>query len=232
MAITNPTKYVTVRRLERYKQKLADLFAAKNHTHSDKADKVSGSGIENHVAGLTSGGNPKSTPLTVDPTTGELATANPISIVGAQGKKFQMCPTSGMGTVGDNVDMGWNWANRDGAGAAFRSSANPSNSGNGNFMIFARDAENTAQLRGYPDGRLTWNDKNVATADDLAQKANTNHNHDSRYYKKAEVYTKNEIDAMRGPVYNETNRCVTFPTLSKAKYNPLTRSIEIPAWTI
>lgn len=30
MAITNGTKYVTVRRLERYKQKLANIFASKS----------------------------------------------------------------------------------------------------------------------------------------------------------------------------------------------------------
>ena len=47
MAITNPTKYVTVRRLERYKQKLADHFA----------DKAIGA-TSGNLAEFDSNGNP------------------------------------------------------------------------------------------------------------------------------------------------------------------------------
>ena len=41
MAITNPTKYVTTRRLGRFKEKLANIFAAKSHSHDNYATKTS-----------------------------------------------------------------------------------------------------------------------------------------------------------------------------------------------
>ena len=55
-----------------------------------------------------------------------------------------------------NVDLGWNWANREGAGLGLRctDTSNP-----GEFRLFARDANNDCSLRGKPDGSLTWNDQ-------------------------------------------------------------------------
>ena len=47
MAVTNPTKFITVRRLERYNQKLADVFADKD---SDA--------VVNNIAKFDSEGNP------------------------------------------------------------------------------------------------------------------------------------------------------------------------------
>lgn len=36
---------------------------------------------------------------------------------------------------------------------------------------------------------------------------------------KSEVYTKTEIDAMKGPVYDETEHGFTFPTGAKVTYD-------------
>ena len=47
MAITNPTKYVTTRRLGRFKQKLADVFADKDND-----------AVANNSAKFDSSGNP------------------------------------------------------------------------------------------------------------------------------------------------------------------------------
>ena len=42
-----------------------DKFALKNHLHSDKADKVTGGGTNNHIAALNSNGNLKDSGRTV-----------------------------------------------------------------------------------------------------------------------------------------------------------------------
>ena len=51
------------------------------------------------------------------------------------------------------VDLGWNWVKREGAGLGLKST---DNSNPGEFMLFARDANNDSSLRGKPDGTLTW----------------------------------------------------------------------------
>lgn len=61
-------------------------------------------------------------------------------------------------TEAGNVDLGWSWENGDGAGLALRSSDVPSP---GEFMLFARDANNDCSLKGTPDGFLTWNNEEI-----------------------------------------------------------------------
>lgn len=69
---------------------------------------------------------------------------------------------------GDNIDIGWNWTNIDGAGIGLRSSklkssSTASSSQPGQFLIYARKPNNETPtavdatgLYGYPDGLLTW----------------------------------------------------------------------------
>ena len=54
-----------------------------------------------------------------------------------------------------NVDLGWNWVNREGAGIGLRSADHLKNPGE--FNLFARDSANSCSLEGKPDGSLTWN---------------------------------------------------------------------------
>lgn len=63
---------------------------------------------------------------------------------------------------GTNADMGWNYDNSEGAGAAFRSAAwaGPES---GAFIFWARNSTNTKQLVGRTDGVLTWDGSEVAT---------------------------------------------------------------------
>ena len=63
---------------------------------------------------------------------------------------------------GNNVDGGWNWANKDGAGFYLRSS---SHSAAGEFGFFARNsAGTTKKLIGSVSGSLTWDGNAVQTA--------------------------------------------------------------------
>lgn len=55
-----------------------------------------------------------------------------------------------------SVNLGWNWANRAGAGLGLRNTNYPSP---GEFTLFARNANNTYSLTGKPDGTLTWNNQ-------------------------------------------------------------------------
>ena len=61
-------------------------------------------------------------------------------------------------TTTGNVDLGWSWDNREGAGLGLRSTdfSNP-----GEFTLFARDSANSCSLLGKPDGSLTWDNKDV-----------------------------------------------------------------------
>ena len=54
-----------------------------------------------------------------------------------------------------NVDLGWNWVNREGAGIGLRSADHLNKPGE--FSLFARDSANSCSLDGKPDGSLTWN---------------------------------------------------------------------------
>jgi len=58
---------------------------------------------------------------------------------------------------GNNFDIGWNWANRDGAGFYLRSTDFNSSTGGG-FGAYARNASNSYDLFGNAStGALTWN---------------------------------------------------------------------------
>ena len=60
-----------------------------------------------------------------------------------------------------NLDIGWNWANREGAGFYMCSVDNVGTEGC--FGAYARTATQSCDLTGYPDGRLTWGGHNVIT---------------------------------------------------------------------
>lgn len=97
--------------------------------------------------------------------TGELITASPITINGYGGRTFGITPTNA-GHNGDNVDVGWNWTDKDGAGAFFRSS--DANSNPGSFGFYARNsAGTTCQLIGTPAGSLTWGGNELLTSADV-----------------------------------------------------------------
>lgn len=53
-----------------------------------------------------------------------------------------------------NVDLGWNWVNREGAVLGLRSADHLKH---GEFSLIARDSANSCSLDGKPDGTLTWN---------------------------------------------------------------------------
>ena len=57
---------------------------------------------------------------------------------------------------GTNFDIGWNWTNRDGAGFYLRSTDFSATTGGG-FGAYARNATNSYDLFGNPNGSLTWN---------------------------------------------------------------------------
>ena len=96
--------------------------------------------------------------------TGELITASPITINGYNGRAFGITPTNA-GHNGDNVDVGWNWTDKDGAGAFFRSS--DANNNPGSFGLYARNSSGTTcQLIGTPAGSLTWGGNELLTSAD------------------------------------------------------------------
>ena len=61
-------------------------------------------------------------------------------------------------TVTGNVDLGWSYDNREGAGIGLRST---DYSSPGEFTLFARDANNTCSLTGKPGGSLAWDNKEI-----------------------------------------------------------------------
>ena len=105
-------------------------------------------------------------PLTGGTLTGELQTTSNISLIGVNDKKFQFNFTTVSGSAAkSNVDIGWNWSNRDGAGAAFRSSdTSIAAASRGSFELFARNATEYSNLVGQANGTLTWGGNNVLTA--------------------------------------------------------------------
>ena len=61
-------------------------------------------------------------------------------------------------TAAGNVDLSWHWDRRAGAGLALR---NTDYSSPGEFMLYARDANNSCALTGKPDGSLTWGNVSI-----------------------------------------------------------------------
>ena len=67
-------------------------------------------------------------------------------------------------TVSNNAtsfDIGWNWANRDGALLALRS-VDYTTGNEGAFALTARDGTQSVSLSGNPNGTLTWGGTNVS----------------------------------------------------------------------
>lgn len=98
------------------------------------------------------------------PLTGGTLTGN-LFFAGYNNRKFGIKLTAvGVGQpTGTNIDVGWDWDDRDGAGAYFRSA----DAGNqaGDFGIFARDMYGTEYtLLGKSDGTLKWGNANVLTS--------------------------------------------------------------------
>lgn len=78
-----------------------------------------------------------------------------IQIVGANNKIFSFKLTNPSSVTASNVDIGWDWASGDGAGAAFRSSMVTDSPGY--FTIYARNSTTTQySLIGGTNGALTW----------------------------------------------------------------------------
>ena len=50
---------------------------------------------------------------------------------------------------------------------------------------------------------------------------------DALYAAKSTTYTKAEVDAMKGPVYDEDNRSVVFPSTSATRYDSASRSVVV-----
>ncbi|MBQ5395854.1 MAG: hypothetical protein IIU59_03115, partial [Alistipes sp.] len=65
-------------------------------------------------------------------------------------------------SVANNIDVGWDYNNRDGAGAFFRSVEAGTLAGD--FGFFARNATDQCEMIGKPDGTLTWGNANVLTS--------------------------------------------------------------------
>ena len=64
-----------------------------------------------------------------------------------------------------NLDLGWDWNNRDGAGFFMRSSDDWPVNEAGVFGAYARNATQSCELKGHPDGTLTWGGHNVERVD-------------------------------------------------------------------
>lgn len=65
----------------------------------------------------------------------------------------------GIKYVDTNVDVGWNYGERNGSGIGFRGVGYSNNPGG--FCLFARDATNSTNLNGFADGRLQWGGQSV-----------------------------------------------------------------------
>ena len=50
---------------------------------------------------------------------------------------------------------------------------------------------------------------------------------DALYAAKTDTYTKAEVDAMKGPVYDEDNRGVIFPSTSASTYDSARRCVVV-----
>lgn len=86
-----------------------------------------------------------------------VANSLPNILRSASGKLFKIVLSSVDGNANTNVDVGWDWTNRDGALLALRSSI----TGRGDFQLSARDATNSTALQGYPSGSLQWDGKDI-----------------------------------------------------------------------
>lgn len=60
-----------------------------------------------------------------------------------------------------NLDIGWNFLNREGAGLGLANVDAVHHPGG--FTLYARDANNYVSFQGTPDGKLIWDGNNVIT---------------------------------------------------------------------
>lgn len=105
---------------------------------------------------------------------------------------------------GDNIDIGWNWTNIDGAGIGLRSSKLKSSSTTsasqpGQFLIYARKPNNETSttadatgLYGYPNGFLAWAPVSGTTNPQFAIGAMSSS--DYTLYVNGPSYTKGNLD--------------------------------------
>ena len=96
------------------------------------------------------------------PLTGGTLTGN-LYFEGYNNKVFGIKRTSASAQdVINNIDVGWDWGNRDGAGAYFRSVEAGTNAGD--FGFYARNATDQCELVGKPDGTLKWGNSPILTS--------------------------------------------------------------------
>lgn len=100
--------------------------------------------------------------------TGELFSEKAIRIKRGT-RTFSIDPVMGGNLSDTNVDMGWDYQNREGSGCAFRANDESLSTNAGSFHFWARDDEDTSTLIGYANGDLKWNNKQIATEDDIAE---------------------------------------------------------------
>ena len=108
--------------------------------------------ITNNITAATFTGNLNGTASGNLPLSGGTMTGA-IKYAGANSEEFSL----GLSST-TNIDIGWNFANEDGALLALRGN---SDGGSGNFELFARNASNSVSLLGKPNGDLKWNSKEI-----------------------------------------------------------------------
>lgn len=95
---------------------------------------------------------------------------NKLSIIGGTmtGNIYFNSPDFGITKNSGGYDVGWSWGNRKGSGIGFRSIDYTNESKGGAFVIYARNETTSAELDGYPDGTLKWNNKEIALKGSLS----------------------------------------------------------------
>ena len=96
----------------------------------------------------------------------------------------------------DNVDIGWLWNDKRGAGIGLR---NVSHSEAGAFNIWATDGTNTVILFGKPDGTLNWNNKSIVVGENNAGF----HNSIFRGKNLGNALTSAQSSAIQGGTFND-----------------------------
>jgi len=137
-----------------------DMSAVWSALNAATSEQINASHLTNALSGyVQTSALTNYLPIAGGTLNGEVITSSPITINGYNGRTFGITPTSS-GHQGDNVDVGWNWVDKDGAGAFFRST--DANSNPGSFGFYARNsAGTTKEFIGKPDGALTWGNDNI-----------------------------------------------------------------------
>jgi hypothetical protein len=98
------------------------------------------------------------------PLSGGTMTGN-INYIGTDDRNFGVSFTS------TSADFGWNNENADGSFIGFRSSSYGDNQ-SGDFLIRAKNSSDSKELRGKPDGTLTWGGKTVIVGTEATETFN------------------------------------------------------------